>query len=291
MRRIMVTGSNGMLGQELQAYLNTYPFAEAEWTFTTRDQINLEQLDQIPAILQEIKPDILINLAAYTQVDQAESDQDAAHQINAVAPGKLAQYCQALNCRLIHISTDYVYGGAGNTPFGESAILAPQGVYAKTKALGEQHILDHAPDALIIRTSWLYGPFGNNFLKTMLKLGRDKDKLQVVNDQIGTPTYTFDLAKVLVQICSKILLDTEKKLGGIYNFSNEGTASWFDFAWAIMDYSGLSCTLSPVPTTAFPRPAPRPAFSLMSKEKICSTFGIIIPHWQDGLRRCLKLLN
>ncbi|MCB0707179.1 MAG: dTDP-4-dehydrorhamnose reductase [Saprospiraceae bacterium] len=286
MKKVFVIGSSGMLGLELQACLNVSNNQNLKWFFLTRAQLDLQQLDSCPDILSAEKPDWLINLAAYTQVDQAESEPEIAHEINARGPGKLAAFCEKLNCRFLHISTDYVYGGLGNTPFGEDAPLHPMGVYAKSKAAGEQAILEASPSAIILRTSWLYGPNGKNFFRTMLNLGRERDFIQVVHDQIGSPTYTADLAQAIIHILGQNMQTT----GGIYNYSNEGAASWYDFAWNIMLEAGLECRVEPVTTAAFPRPAPRPAFSLMSKQKIRDVFGLDIPHWQDGLRRCLKRL-
>ncbi|MBR9922785.1 MAG: dTDP-4-dehydrorhamnose reductase [Bacteroidetes bacterium] len=292
MNKILVTGSTGMLGQEMQTLVaeNHSPRAkkeESQWSFLNRNELDLEKLETCPAVLQDEEVRILLNFAAYTQVDQAEKEAEKARTINETGPKNLAHWCRENGIRLIHISTDYVYGGAGNTPFREDAPVNPAGVYAQTKAAGEAGILATAPDSIIVRTSWLYGPNGNNFLNTMLRLGREKESLQVVNDQIGSPTYTLDLAGALIQMIEKLLEDNSRS-GGIYNYSNEGTASWFDFAWNIMQETGLKCRISPCSTDAFPRPAPRPAFSLMSKEKIRNDFGINIPHWQDGLRRCLK---
>ena len=290
-KHIAVIGGSGQLGATLQKFLHgRLQDADPQWIFYPRALFDLQHISEIPAPLIDHQPEVLINLAAYTNVDGAEQEEFLANQVNAVGPGQLAAHCQSIGCRMIHISTDYVYGGTGNIPFTEEDPIYPKGVYAKSKAEGERLILKEQANAIILRTSWLYseGP-GKNFLNTIRQLGAAREVVQVVNDQIGTPTYAGDLASVIHLIAHLLVEKGDDLQGGIYNYSNEGVASWYDFAWAIMDLCQLACRVEPVPTTAFPRPAPRPAFSLMSKDKIRQNFDLTIPHWQDGLRRCLNM--
>lgn len=276
----LVTGGSGQLGQSLRQIL---PVGKA--LFPTRSDLDMASLDSINAYISA-HPDIthIINCAAYTQVDKAETDTALATLINSQAVEVLAK----TGLPVIHISTDYVFNGQGFSPYSEDAATAPINIYGKSKRDGEQKLLAANNKAIIIRTSWLYSEYGHNFLKTMVKLMAEKEALTIVADQIGTPTYCGDLARA---ICAVLDHGITEDVAGIYHYSNEGVASWYDFAYDIAQNTGSHCALSPVPTSAYPTPAKRPHYSVLSKEKIKQTFGITIPHWREGVSTCLKNLS
>ncbi|MEM9858683.1 MAG: dTDP-4-dehydrorhamnose reductase [Bacteroidota bacterium] len=282
---ILVTGANGQLGSEFRSLSLS---SSNQFVFCDVDEMDLSSELSIISYLNTLKIDIIINCGAYTNVDGAEDNLSLAQSINSEAPAILAEYCSKNNIRLIHISTDYIFDGKGNTPIVEDQQPNPLSVYGSTKLAGERAILGELDSAYVFRTSWVYSTHGHNFVKTMLRLAAERDSLNVVYDQIGTPTYAGDLAQVILNIIDK--WDTVDH-PGVYHYSNQGVLSWYDFATAIFDLSGFSCKVNPVRSTAFPTKAVRPTFSLLSKEKITQTFDIEIPYWKDSLVKCLDVLK
>ncbi|MEL7221294.1 MAG: dTDP-4-dehydrorhamnose reductase [Bacteroidota bacterium] len=291
MPTILITGAGGQLGQELQTLSNHYP----RWTFLapTRQELDITDQVALPAFFAKHQPDYCLNTAAYTAVDKAETEQELAYAINAQAAAAIARLCQTHDTQLIHYSTDYAYKGDYNRPLLEDDATLGDGIYAKSKLQGDQMVLQELPAAMVIRTSWVYSSFGHNFVKTMLRLGQQRDALSVVFDQIGTPTYAYDLAAASLKIIEKIESGTVNKedASGIFHYSNEGVCSWYDFAIRIFELSGIQCTVSPIESKDYPTPASRPHYSVLNKAKIKNTFELSIPHWQDGLERCLKKLG
>jgi dTDP-4-dehydrorhamnose reductase len=282
---ILVTGSNGQLGSEIKAISSNYSY---NFFFTDRNNIDITSKDNIKEFCKTNNINAIINCAAYTAVDKAESDVENADLINRKAVKKLALVSEELKIKLIHISTDYVFDGKNFKPYCEEYKTNPQGVYGKTKLDGEIEMIKINPrNSIIIRTSWVYSSFGNNFVKTMLRLGAEKEFLGVIFDQVGTPTYARDLAKAILDILPKI----ENQKVEIYNYSNEGVLSWYDFAKEIMRMAKLDCKVNPIETFQYPTPAKRPHFSLLNKSKIKSTFSIEIPYWKDSLDECLKIMG
>ncbi|MDZ4796360.1 MAG: dTDP-4-dehydrorhamnose reductase [Bacteroidota bacterium] len=280
---ILVTGANGQLGKELQELAPLFP--QFNFIFLSRADLPIHHVDLARNFFKEYHPHFLINCAAYTAVDKAEQEKDLAFQVNGEAVGVLAATCKEYQAKLIHISTDYVFDGAGSAPFKEDSPSNPQGVYGASKLEGEHQALQLNPDVIIIRTSWVYSEFGKNFVKTILQLVSERQEINVVNDQLGSPTYASDLAAVILQIIS-----SGQWHPGIYHFSNEGVISWFDFAEEIKRIAGSSCTIHPVPTSAYPTPAKRPAYSVLDKSKIQQTFGIKLKNWKDSLQECFQKL-
>ena len=282
---VLVTGSSGQVGNEIKAISSDYSY---NFFFTDRNNIDITSKDSIKEFCKTNNINVIINCAAYTAVDKAQSDEINADLINRKAVKKLALVSQELNIKLIHISTDYVFDGKNFKPYVEEFQTNPQSVYGKTKLDGENEMRDINPkNSIIIRTSWIYSYYGNNFVKTMLRLGKEKEELGVIFDQIGTPTYAKDLAKIILDIVPQI--DNQKV--EIYNYSNEGVLSWYDFAKEIMKMAKLNCKINPIETYQYPTPAKRPHFSLLNKNKIKSTFNIEIPYWKDGLDDCLRRLG
>jgi len=280
---VLVTGANGQLGQSLQFIAPNYP--EIEFVFSGVAELDITNTENCQAIFEQYKPDFCINTAAYTAVDKAESEPEKAHLINVEGAKNLAIACKKHNAILLHISTDFVFDGTKKTPYTEEDIPNPTGVYGQTKLDGEKGIQVNCENYFIIRTAWVYSQFGNNFMKTMLRLASERDKLSVVNDQIGTPTNAVDLAEVLVKIVqSPNIQHPTSNIFGIYNFSNEGQCSWFDFAKEIFRLNNVSIDLQPIPTNAYPTPAKRPAYSVLDKKKIKNVFEIEINSWQMSLK-------
>jgi len=273
---VLVTGANGQLGQAIQHIAKNY--LNLNFVFCNSTDLDISNKENCQAVFNKIKPDYCINAAAYTAVDKAESEQDKAELINVIGAENLAETCKELDTILIHISTDFVFDGSNNTPYTENQITNPKGVYGQTKLEGEKAIQNVFSNYYIIRTSWVYSQFGNNFMKTMLRLASERTSLSVVNDQIGTPTNAVDLAEALVQI---VLKNTQF---GIYNFSNEGQCSWYDFAKKIFEINHVNIDLKAIPTSDFPTPAERPKYSVLDKSKIKSTFGITIKTWEESLK-------
>ncbi|MFO7370620.1 MAG: dTDP-4-dehydrorhamnose reductase [Bacteroidales bacterium] len=283
MIKILITGSNGQLGSAIRDLAADYP----HFSFTGIDihELDLTNETHVRQYLQQHAFSYIINCAAYTAVDLAESQPDKAHEVNSGIPQLLGKICSENDTRLVHISTDYVYNGKQWTPHAEDEPLAPVSVYAKSKAGGET-ALKNNPLALIIRTSWLYYKTGNNFLRTMLRLSHEKKEIGVVTDQTGTPTYAADLADAVLKI-----IDFSEKSGfipGIYNYSNEGVCSWYDFAVEIMQHTGSNCRVSPIRTAEYPLPAYRPEYSVLDKKKIKTVFGLTIPYWRNSMQKAMQ---
>jgi dTDP-4-dehydrorhamnose reductase len=285
MHNILVTGSNGQVGSEIRELSSNYPYT---FFFTDRDTLDITNEESIKNFIQINNINTIINCAAYTTVDKAESDEQTAGLVNRKAVKKLAKLSNEYNIKLIHISTDYVFDGKAYKPYCEEYQTNPQSVYGKTKLDGELEMIKINPhNSIIIRTSWVYSSFGANFVKTMLRLGKEKESLGVIFDQVGTPTYARDLAKTILDIFPQI--DNQKV--AIYNYSNEGVLSWYDFAKEIMKMAKLPCQINPIETFQYPAPAKRPHYSLLNKSKIKKEFNIIIPYWKDSLDECLKILG
>lgn len=283
MPRVLVTGATGQLGQSILALTGQFP--AMEFRGTGREELSLEYPDRIPAFLDQYKPDYIINCAAYTAVDKAENEaeQEMLYRVNAEAVRQLALYSGQTGCKLIHISTDYVFDGTGNRPYREDDPVAPVNAYGASKLKGEEYLLAADPQGIIIRTSWVYAREGRNFVNTMLRLMKEKKKLAVVDDQWGSPTWAVDLAKVILHMIS-----SGNWHPGIYHYSNAGAITWYNFALEIQRLTGSDCHIDPVPTSGFPTPARRPAYSVLDKTKISQVFGLTIPDWKESLAKCLR---
>jgi len=286
---ILVTGSNGQLGSEIKDLVTNYK--DCNFFFRDLPELNICDAEALNTFIFNQNINAAINCAAYTAVDQAEEDVEIAEQVNSIGVLNLVNALKKVNGKLIHISTDYVFDGNSFLPYQELDELNPIGIYGETKRAGELVILNSSIDALVIRTSWLYSAYGNNFVKTMLKLGHERDELEVIFDQVGTPTYASDLAKT----CLDILLDKSSENismnGKIYHYSNEGVTSWYDFAKAIMELGSIDCKVRPIETKDYPTPAKRPHFSVLNKTKIKKDFNIEIPYWRDSLDKCVEKLK
>jgi dTDP-4-dehydrorhamnose reductase len=280
--KILVTGSDGQLGSALRRLAGSYK--DYIFTFTDISDLDLTDSSLMTSYLAEKNPDILINCAAYTAVDKAESETMQAIAVNATVPGEIARICAERGIRLIHISTDYVFDGRSFSPYKESDPVNPISVYAKSKLEGETLIRKQSVKGIIIRTSWLYSEYGQNFVKTILKKGKELGKLRVVYDQVGGPTYAGDLAGAILDILPEVAITGSME---VYHYANEGVASWYDFAHAIIEISGMACVLEPVGTPAYPTPAARPSYSVFDKTKFKVRFGIAIPYWRTSLKMCL----
>ncbi|MDR0829807.1 MAG: dTDP-4-dehydrorhamnose reductase [Prevotellaceae bacterium] len=275
--KILVTGSYGQLGNEIRVALQQFP--DTEVIMTDVDTLDICNKNAVERFFEQNKPDFIVNCAAYTAVDKAENDVDLCYKINRDAVENLAKSAAKIGAKIVHISTDYVFDGTANVPYSEDVKVCPKSIYGKSKAAGEEVLMENnGQNSIIIRTAWLYSIFGNNFVKTMLRLGAEKEQISVVFDQIGTPTNAADLAKAIVEI-----IHTKTFVSGIYHFSNEGVCSWYDFTKAIFDIKKYDCKLLPIESSQYPVPAPRPSFSVLNKAKIKSVFGIEIPHWHDSL--------
>ncbi len=283
---ILVTGGNGQLGQELRRLAPVHP--DQGFLFTDIAELDITDEQAILSCVESNHVDTIINCAAYTAVDKAEEETESAFKINSNAAGNLARVAKRHGARLIHISTDYVFSGTGHRPYREDDPTGPVSQYARSKHAGEEQIFSAEADALIIRTSWLYSEFGHNFVKTIMKYGKERGLLRVVYDQVGTPTYAADLAAALLKIVSS----TENSAGvSVYHFSNEGVASWYDFALAILEFSGIPCKVIPICTHEYPLPAVRPWYSVFDKTRIKQDFGLEIPYWRDSLKTCIERIN
>ncbi len=281
MKKILVTGAYGQLGSELKAISSNY--SEFNFIFTDADSLDITCQDAVVSFIKNNPVNYIINCAAYTAVDKAEEETDLAYSINRDAVKILGEAATEFDAKLIHVSTDYVFDGTNHIPYSEDMPICPQSAYGKTKVAGEIALEEACKEAIIIRTSWLYSSYGNNFVKTMIKLGTERDSLGVIFDQIGTPTYAGDLAAAIMRIVSK-----NNWKGGIYHFSNEGVASWYDFTKCIHEIYGINCMVNPIESKDFPSKTPRPAYSVLNKTKIKNTFEMEIPYWKDGLERCIN---
>ncbi|HOW10510.1 MAG TPA: dTDP-4-dehydrorhamnose reductase [Bacteroidales bacterium] len=284
---ILVTGSAGQLGNELKVSSKNYP--GYEFIFTDIDTLDITDKVSLNETITRTRPDWIINCVAYNFVDKAETNRENAFRINSIGPKNIADAIRGTDCKFIHISTDYVFDGDSTSPYNESASANPQSVYGRSKLEGEINALQY-PHTMIIRTSWLYSSFGSNFVKTILSHGKEKDVLDVVFDQTGTPTYAADLADAVLSIASKVIRNQYIFIAGIYHYSNEGVCSWYDFATEIVSEAGLSCRVNPILSKDFTSAARRPAYSVLDKSKIKETYGIEIPHWRTSLQKCMELL-
>ena len=283
-KTILVTGANGQVGkefQELSSYFPTYKFL-----FASRENLPVENYNVVKKYFNGQQIDFCINCAAYTAVDKAETEKEKAFSINAEAVGNLAAICKAHATKLIHISTDYVFSGNGTAPYKEEDMIDPVNIYGASKLRGEELALNNNAETIIIRTSWVYSSFGNNFVKTMLRLMKERESINVVSDQFGSPTYAADLAHAVM----KIVEHQNVSQSGIFNYCNQGIISWYDFAMAIKIISKSDCNINAIPTSQFPTPAKRPQYSVLDTHKIRSTFDLAIPGWAESLQNCMLQL-
>lgn len=284
MLRILVTGVNGQLGSELKDLLaNEKTF---DVNYLSRAELALEKTEEIKSILSRFQPELIIHSAAYTAVDKAETETELADKVNHLASKEIANYCNSNDCKLISISTDYVFDGNSSVALKENAPVDPINIYGKTKLMGEKVIQKVCPNAIIIRTSWVYSSYGNNFVKTMIRLMNEREEISVINDQIGSPTYARDLAKAILKI-----FKSDTWVGGIYHYSNDGEISWYDFAEEIKLIKGYNTKINPIPTSSYPTPAKRPKFSLLDTTKIQDTYNVDVPYWKDSLKEMINLLK
>lgn len=287
MATILITGSAGQLGNELKVASKNY--SGYEFVFTDIDTLDITDNEAVKDTIDAINPDWIVNCVAYNFVDKAETDQENAFKINSLAVKNLAESVKESECRLIHVSTDYVFDGTANTPYNEDSITNPLSAYGRSKLEGEKYALHHS-GTMVIRTSWLYSSSGNNFVKTILKHGAEKESLNVVFDQTGSPTYAADLADAILSIISGVIRNQVAFNAGIYHYSNEGVCSWYDFAKEIINESGLKCRINPILSKEYPTAAKRPFYSVLDKSKIRENYGIEIPHWRQSLNRCMRIL-
>ena len=284
---ILVTGSNGQLGSELRILSKNHP--EYQFFFTSRSELSIENTDQVRSFFQKNHIDYCINCAAYTAVDKAESEKDQSFEINAYAVGELAKICAEYATKLIHISTDYVYDGSSRLPLKENSAVGPVNVYGASKLKGEQLALQNNSSALIIRTSWVYSSFGNNFVKTMIRLLAEKDEINVINDQFGCPTYAADLADVIINFISQT--QKGKSFYGVVNYSNGGITTWYDFAEQIKYQIKSGCKINPIPSSSYKTAAERPHFSVLDTSKVKEWLQTDIPSWKESLKKCIEILK
>ena len=284
-KTILVTGANGQLGSEMQVITIAYP--NYNFLFVTKDKLAIDDEEAVKQYFLDHKIDYCVNCAAYTAVDKAETEVEKALLINGTAVGNLAAICKLNNTQFIHISTDYVFDGTATSPYKEDNVVSPVNSYGATKLKGEELALHNNPASIIIRTSWVYSSFGNNFVKTMLRLMKEREQISVVSDQVGCPTYAADLAGAIMQIITTKNIEEQ---AGIYNYSNAGVINWHQFAVAIKELSDSKCLVNPIPSSQYPTPAKRPAYSVLDTSKIQKNFNIQIPEWKDSLQKCLALL-
>lgn len=284
MAHILITGCNGQLGNEMQLQAKSNP--QHSYFFTDIDELDITDEQAIDRFVTDNQVDIIVNCAAYTAVDKAEDNETLCTLLNSTAPGYLARAIEKREGQFVQISTDYVFDGTAHTPYTETVATCPNSVYGRTKLDGELNALRECSRTMIVRTAWLYSTFGNNFVKTMMRLGKERTELGVVFDQIGTPTYARDLAAVIMTAINRGIVP------GIYHFSNEGAVSWYDFTKAIHRIAGITtCHVRPLHTDEYPAKAPRPAFSVLDKTKIKQTYDIEVPYWEESLRECIMALQ
>lgn len=285
MHKLLITGCRGQLGSELQAIADDYE--SIDFLFTDYDELDITDRKAVRNYIEEHEVDCVVNCAAYTAVDKAESEPEKCELLNDIAPGYLAEAIASRGGSMIQISTDYVFDGKGHIPYREDMPTAPQSVYGRTKLAGEEKVVRNCPGAMVIRTAWLYSSYGKNFVKTMLRLAKERDEIGVVADQIGTPTYAHDLARAICTIVEQGIVP------GIYHFTNEGVCSWYDFTKTIFrleDISADDCRVRPLRTDEYPSTAARPHYSVLDKSKIKNTYGLDIRWWEDALKSCIKKL-
>ncbi|BEG99514.1 dTDP-4-dehydrorhamnose reductase [Bacteroides sedimenti] len=284
MKNILITGANGQLGSEMR--LLSSENSQYNYFFTDVQELDICDELAVQEFVNNRGIDLIVNCAAYTAVDNAEDNIQLCTKLNAIAPGYLAKAAQSRGAAIIQISTDYVFNGTNHTPYTEDEKTCPASVYGSTKLEGEQNVLNSCTNSMVIRTAWLYSTFGNNFVKTMIRLGKEKESLGVIFDQVGTPTYARDLAKAIYAAINKGVVR------GVYHFSNEGVCSWYDFTMAIHRLAGIeTCKVKPLHTADYPTKAARPHYSVLDKTKIKETFGIEIPHWEVSLKECINDIN
>ena len=289
MKNILVTGAYGQLGNEVRILSVNYP--QYNFMFTDVDSLDICDKAMLLDFVQGNDIRYIINCAAYTAVDKAEDETELCEKINAKAVKNLGEVAAEVGAGIIHVSTDYVFNGKGYMPYTEDMPTSPCSVYGKTKLKGEKALLKACENAMVVRTAWLYSPFGNNFVKTMRKLGAEREQLNVIFDQVGSPTFAEDLAAALLVMLDQTI-DQEHNKGGIYHYSNEGVCSWYDFTLKIHQLSGITtCKVNPIETKDYPTKAARPHYSVLNKAKIKNTFGIAVPHWEASLQRCINQLN
>lgn len=284
MKHILVTGCKGQLGNEIQLLASKYDDT-CKFYFTDKDELDITDRKAVYAFIEQNHISIVVNCAAFTAVDKAESNEELCNLLNNIAPGYLAEAVASVGGTMIQVSTDYVFDGNSCKPYKEEDATNPQTVYGRTKLAGEENVIRSCAGSMVIRTAWLYSTFGNNFVKTMIRLGKEREQLGVVFDQVGSPTYARDLARTIMQIIDRGIVP------GVYHFTNEGVCSWYDFTQAIHQLEGIdSCHVTPIHTEDYPVPATRPHFSVLDKSKFKSTFGIEIRWWKDALKECIKEL-
>jgi len=289
--KILVTGKNGQLGKSIRKIITNNEQTD-EFVFTGREELDFSSTDSIASYFNHNNFDIIINCAAHTAVDKAEEEAVLANQINHLAVAQLAQISEIQQAKLIHVSTDYVFDGEGGKHYTETDETNPINVYGRTKLAGEKALQEIMPtDAIIIRTSWVYSEYGNNFVKTMLRLGKQRDELSVVGDQIGSPTYATDLANAILGTIQNKAFKEVGQETQVYHYSNAGELSWYEFAKEIFELSGIQCSVSPITTEQYPTPAKRPKNTLMNKDKIAETFSVNIPDWKESLNTCMTILK
>lgn len=287
MKTILVTGANGQLGNSIRVLAGQYP--QYNFLFTDVDTLDITDPAAVKAAVEDNQVNYIINCAAYTAVDKAEDDEALCRRLNCYAVHVLGEAAREAGAKIIHVSTDYVFSGTSCRPYKETDDTRPVSAYGRTKLAGEEALMEVRPNAVIIRTAWLYSEFGNNFVKTVLRLGKERDQLGFVFDQIGTPTYAGDLAEAILTVVT-----TDEKgafVPGIYHYSNEGVCSWYDFTVKILQLAGIDCHVRPIETKDYPTKAVRPPYSVLNKSKIKETFGLDIPYWEDSLRVCLKKIK
>jgi len=287
--KVLVIGSDGQLGSEIKELVSNY--SKLEFVFKDLPDLDICDADLLNSFIKENNINAVINCAAYTAVDKAEQNFEISEQVNSGGVKNLTNALEKVDGKLIHISTDYVFDGSNSEPYKESDPVNPLGAYGKTKRDGELFVINSAIDSIVIRTSWLYSSFGNNFVKTMLRLGYKKNLLSVISDQIGTPTYARDLAKVCLDLISISCVERMSKKGKVYHYSNEGVTSWYDIAITVMELSGSNCKVKAIQTTDYPTLAKRPYYSVLNKTKIKKDFIIDIPYWKDSLKDCINKLK
>lgn len=287
MKTILVTGANGQLGNSIRLLADQHP--QYQFLFTDVDTLDITDAAAVKAAVQDNQVNYIINCAAYTAVDKAEDNEELCRRLNSYAVGLLGKAAHEAGAKMIHISTDYVFSGTSCLPYRETDDTRPVSTYGRTKLAGEEVLMEVCPDAVIVRTAWLYSEFGSNFVKTVLRLGKERDELGFVFDQIGSPTYAGDLAAAILTIV--VSDERDAFIPGIYHYSNEGVCSWYDFTVKILEIAGINSRVHPIETKDYPTRAVRPPYSVLNKSKIKQTYGIAIPHWESSLRVCLERLT